>query len=86
MGLALSMVCFSPSIAKLTMWVWCIMNRWNCFLSVYRHLLTSHLHSKAAELCLANSSNISVTISLSITCAGEAIYSLSIVIASLSTL
>ena len=34
----------------------------NCFLLVYRRLLTNRLHDKAAELCLANSRNNRVTI------------------------
>ena len=44
-------------IAKLTVWVWCgvTYNEWTNRLSVYRRLLTNHLHGKAAEPCLAKS-------------------------------
>ena len=35
--------------------VWCSYNERTNRLRVYRHLLTNHLHGKAAELCLANS-------------------------------
>ena len=38
--------------------VWCGVAMYNeraIRLCVYRHLLTNHLHGKAAELCLANS-------------------------------
>ena len=39
--------------------VWCgvamVYNKQTNRLRVYRHLLTNHLHGKAAELCLANS-------------------------------
>ena len=42
-------------IAKLTVWVWCSYNERTNRLRVYRCFLTNRLHSKAAELCLANS-------------------------------
>ena len=37
--------------------VWCSYNEWTNHLHVYRWLLTNCLYGKAAELCLANSSN-----------------------------
>ena len=41
--------------------VWCSYNEWKNPLHVYRRLLTNPLHGKAAELCLANNRNNSVT-------------------------
>ena len=41
--------------------VMCSYNKWTNRLRVYRCLLTNHLHDKAAELCLANSWNNSIT-------------------------
>ena len=61
-GLLLSMVHFSPSlqhtIAKLLMWVWCIMKRESftlSFMCLQALLLTNHLHGKEAKLYLTNS-------------------------------
>ena len=41
--------------------VWCSYNKRMNRLCVYRYLLTNRVHGKAAELCLANSWNNSVT-------------------------
>ena len=40
---------------------WCSYNERTHRLRVYRRLLANHLHGKAAELCLANSWNNSIT-------------------------